>query len=51
MEVPRGNVSSGKAISLMEEISDKNLPKDMGYAWSGSSLQEKTINGQIGPIL
>lgn len=47
----RGNVSSGKAISLMEEISDKNLPKDMGYAWSGSSLQEKQSSGQIGPIL
>lgn len=47
----RGNVSSGKAISLMEEISDKNLPKDMGYAWSGASLQEKQSSGQIGPIL
>ncbi len=47
----KGNVSSGKAISLMEEISDKNLPKDMGYTWSGSSLQEKQSSGQIGPIL
>lgn len=47
----RGNVSSGKAISLMEEISDKNLPKNMGYTWSGSSLQEKQSSGQIGPIL
>lgn len=47
----RGNVSSGKAISLMEEISNKVLPKDMGYAWSGTSLQEKQSGGQILPIL
>jgi len=47
----KGNVSSGKAISLMEEISAKTLPEDMGYAWSGTSLQEKQSSGQILPIL
>ncbi len=47
----RAGVSSGKAMSLMEEISAKTLPEDMGYAWSGTSLQEKESNGQIGPIL
>lgn len=47
----KGNVSSGKAISIMEEISEKTLPKDMGYAWSGTSLQEKQSSGQILPIL
>ncbi len=47
----RPGVSSGKAMSLMEEISDKVLPGDMGYAWSGTSLQEKESSGQIGPIL
>ena len=47
----KGNVSSGKAISIMEEISEKILPKDMGYAWSGTSLQEKQSSGQILPIL
>lgn len=47
----RAGVSSGKGMNIMEEISDKTLPKDMGYAWSGSSLQEKQSSGQIVPIL
>ena len=47
----RNGVSSGQAMSTMEKISDQVLPKDMGYAWSGSSLQEKESSGQIGPIL
>lgn len=47
----RSGVSSGQAMSAMEAISDEILPKDMGYAWSGSSLQEKESAGQIGPIL
>jgi multidrug efflux pump subunit AcrB len=44
-------VSSGEAMSALEKISEQNLPKDMGYAWSGTSLQEKNSAGQIGPIL
>ena len=47
----RNGVSSGQAMTAMEQISDEILPKDMGYAWSGSSLQEKESSGQIGPIL
>ena len=47
----RQGVSSGKGMELMEEISDKTLPSDMGYTWSGSSLQEKQSSGQIVPIL
>ncbi len=47
----RNGVSSGQAMTAMEQISDEVLPKDMGYAWSGSSLQEKESSGQIGPIL
>ena len=47
---PQG-VSSGDAMKAMEEISESVLPKDMGYAWSGTSLQEKQSAGQIGPIL
>jgi multidrug efflux pump subunit AcrB len=35
----------------MERISERVLPKDMGYSWSGSSLQEKESSGQIGAIL
>lgn len=44
-------ISSGSAMKSMEELSDKVLPKDMGYAWSGVSLQEKESGGQIGWIL
>ena len=49
--VARNGVSSGDAINIMENISEKVLPKDMSYGWSGSSLQEKQSSGQIGPIL
>lgn len=44
-------ISSGKAMSLLEDISEKTLPKDMGYEWSGVSLQEKNSSGQVLPIL
>ncbi len=47
----RQGVSSGQAMAAMQKISDKVLPKDMSYAWSGSSLQEQESSGQIGPIL
>ena len=43
--------SSGEAMAKFEEIADKILPRDIGYAWSGSSLQEKDSSGQIGAIL
>lgn len=49
--VPANNVSSGQAMNEMEKLSDKILDKDMGYEWSGTSLQEKKSAGQIGPIL
>lgn len=44
-------VSTGTAIDTMEKLSAKNLPKDMGYEWSGISRQEKEASGQIGGIL
>ena len=47
----RNGVSSGKAMSIMENLSAEILPKDMGYAWSGTSLQEQQSSGQIVPIL
>lgn len=43
--------SSGQAMAKFEEIADKVLPRDVGYEWSGSSLQEKDSSGQIGAIL
>ena len=48
---PGSGVSSGTAMKALEELSAENLPKNMGYAWSGTSLQEKNSVGQIGPIL
>lgn len=44
-------VSTGMAMKEMEELSAKNLPKDMGFEWSGISKQEKESSGQIGGIL
>lgn len=47
----RQGVSSGDAIKEMEQISDKILPDDMSYDWSGTAYQEKESSGQILPIL
>lgn len=43
--------SSGQAMDAMEQLSNEILPKDMTFAWSGISLQEKESGGQIGGIL
>lgn len=48
---PANGVSSGSAMNAMATISDRVLPQDMDYAWSGTSLQEQQSSGQIGPIL
>ena len=46
-----GSVSSGQAMKKMAEVSNRVLPRDMDFAWSGSSLQEQESTGQIGIIL
>lgn len=46
-----GGVSSGTGMKSMEELSRKILPKDMDFAWSGTSLQEQESSGQMGKIL
>ena len=38
--------SSGEAMSAMEKLSNKLLPNDYTYAWSGTSLQEQESSGQ-----
>lgn len=48
---PAKGVSSGDAMKAMENLSNSVLPKDMGFAWSGISLQEAEASGQIGGIL
>ncbi len=42
--------SSGQAIKAMERIAAEVLPKDMGYEWSGLSLEEITSGGQA-PVI
>ncbi len=42
---PAPGMSSGVAMDTMEELAAK-LPKTIGYAWSGQSLEEKISGGQ-----
>jgi HAE1 family hydrophobic/amphiphilic exporter-1 len=42
--------SSGQAIAAMERIAAEVLPRNMGYEWSGISLEEITSGGQA-PII
>lgn len=42
--------SSGQAIAAMEQIASEILPKNMGYQWSGISLEELESDGQA-PII
>ena len=42
--------SSGQAMAAIGEIVDNDLPRGIGYEWSGQSLQE-VISGQQTPIL
>ena len=48
---PAKGQSSGDAIKEMEKLSKENLPNDIGFAWSGTSLQEIQSAGQAGFIL
>jgi HAE1 family hydrophobic/amphiphilic exporter-1 len=38
---PAPGVSSGQALSMMEQICQKELPSGIGYEWTGMSYQEK----------
>jgi HAE1 family hydrophobic/amphiphilic exporter-1 len=42
--------SSGQAIKAMERAAAEVLPKDMGYEWSGISLEEQTSGG-LAPLI
>ena len=42
--------SSGQAMEAMEQVALETLPKDVGYDWSGTSLQERESSGQMGII-
>jgi HAE1 family hydrophobic/amphiphilic exporter-1 len=45
--VPAAGVSSGDAISLMEEIAARTLPPGEGYEWTAMSYQEKIVGNQM----
>jgi HAE1 family hydrophobic/amphiphilic exporter-1 len=38
--------SSGQAMSLLAQIADRELPRGMGYEWTGMSYQEQLVGGQ-----
>jgi len=40
--VPAPGYTSGQAMKALEETAAQALPREMGYAWSGFSFQEKT---------
>lgn len=48
---PANGKSSGEAMSAMENLSKKILPRDYTFAWSGTSLQEKESSGQTGIVV
>ena len=45
--VPASGKSSGQAMNAMEKVFKKVMPQDTGYAWSGTSLQERESQGMI----
>jgi HAE1 family hydrophobic/amphiphilic exporter-1 len=42
--------SSGQALTLMQQLSDRTLPQGMSYAWSGLSLEEIKAGSQSAAI-
>lgn len=48
---PAKGQSSGDAIKEMEKLSKEILPNDIGFAWSGTSLQELESQGQTTIVL
>ncbi|WP_105042024.1 efflux RND transporter permease subunit [Rubritalea profundi] len=45
MANPADGFSSGQAMAIMEDMSDKELPPSMGYSWTDLSYQEKQASG------
>ncbi len=38
--------SSGQALALMEQMADAELPRSMGFEWTGMSFQEKQVGNE-----
>jgi HAE1 family hydrophobic/amphiphilic exporter-1 len=45
--LPAQGVSSGEALTLMEEIARRTLPPGTGFEWSSMSYQEKLVGNQM----
>src|SRR6201999_3007278 len=48
---PRPCVSSGEALTAMQQVSAKTLPPGYSFEWSGTAYQEIAASGQTGAIL
>jgi HAE1 family hydrophobic/amphiphilic exporter-1 len=48
---PAPGYTSEQAMNALEEVANKVLPKDMGYAWNAMSYQEKKASGSLGVIM
>ncbi len=45
------SVSSGQAMTALENLARQALPAGYSYEWSGMSLQEKKNSGQVGGLI
>jgi HAE1 family hydrophobic/amphiphilic exporter-1 len=43
---PAPGVSSGEALGIMEQLAAAELPRSMGWDWTGEAYQEKRVGGQ-----
>ncbi|MGM9994206.1 MAG: efflux RND transporter permease subunit [Candidatus Avigastranaerophilus sp.] len=48
---PSSGKSSGEAMAAMEKVASTTLPSDVGYDWSGTSMQERESSGQTGIVV
>ncbi len=49
--IPASGVSSGSAMTALEQVAADTLPPGYGYEWSGLSLQERQSAAQVPMIL
>ena len=45
--LPARGVSTGEAMTLMEQVAAKTLPPGAGYEWTAMSYQEKIVGNQM----
>jgi HAE1 family hydrophobic/amphiphilic exporter-1 len=45
--IPNRDVSSGRALAVLDELAAQTLPPGSGFEWSALSYQEKEVGGQV----